>query len=123
MAFPSNIAQENAVRMVKIGLGELLKPFDGVVDEVLAHKHFDTMDMSVLARVRIAGESKAQKSTFSEFKFRDAPHEAVNFAIYDLLIALVPEEEIKEAVADELLAPTVLDHLERIRNEPNPLEL
>ena len=87
--------------------------YDVQLDGYVVRTRFDTPD----------GDRKIVETTVYRHDIENLGLAKLHiWLVYKFFFMIIPEEDIKEAVADELLNPDVLDKLEKIRNVLNPME-
>lgn len=100
------------VQMMKAGLEHLLMPFDLRVESMELGHQFHTDRTYVGAKVWHENNCIFVRTSVNHEERAQLPmDEVATRCVLRLLKQLVTEEELKEAVADELLPPTLLDHL------------
>ena len=112
------------VKMVRNGLQCLLNPFEFII--TFCDIRYDlARDLSEIGvKIDTGPTSIFVKVGVYKQKLRHTPmDEAATDCVLQLLLQTVPMMEIKEAVADELLPPSILDRIARIPYVVDPLEL
>lgn len=107
--------------MVRGGLIQLLGAFNRTLSGLQAYRTLqtDTFDISIIVRLEWGQEVYSTKKLYHSDMMQYSINDLANKIMFELFFDVLPEGEVMEDVAEELLPPDALDRYTRIKDVAN----